>query len=39
MVRYECIDCYLLIVYGEVRLYTCFVNKDDDDDDNDNDEL
>ena len=33
MVRYECIDFFLLIVYGEVRMYRLsFVNKDDDDD-------
>ena len=34
MVRYECIDYLLLIVYGEVRMYRLsFVNRDDDDDD------
>ena len=34
MVRYECIDFFLLIVYGEVRMYRLsFVNKDDDYDD------
>ena len=32
MVRYECIDYLLLIVYGEVRMYRLsFVNRDDDD--------
>ena len=39
MVRYECIDLLLLIVYGEVRMYRLtFVNRDDDDDDDDDDD-
>ena len=40
MVRYECIDYLLLIVYGEVRMYRLsFVNRDDDDDDVDDEVL